>query len=1270
MGSNRYARFLCTESSGGSQGAAAGDMEFYEKYIETVTGNDEQTRLSVDAIMGRMDELLKDRPDGRLSGLVVGRVQSGKTRNYVGLALKAAEAGWNVIIVLTSAIKALAEQTEKRMERDFRKSRVFANCAAHLDFLGKGANQDAEILSEPDATFFFWGVAMKQTTSLGNIERWLSVNSRYEKNMRVLVIDDEADNATPDSNAGNEAAAEERESFVQSVADAMLKEEKNVKNGNGKGFRALSEWLDGLWMQNDFDEEANTPQAACFHELKEWLALSRAPRVIIDNILDSDKYKHLLGLDALADENDKLGEDLAAVARRFFSGRSELRSPGAFVRALQSVFAIAKGRSRINKAIISLVDKPSPDATDYIHHFEKCAYIAYTATPYACILNERPDQTTIYADFIYSLGKSPKYFGLDEIYGQDIRNATSRMDIVRSIPDEEEGGILAPIEGARKYVGSDGKERLAASSVRIKDNLDCVWEIPVPAEDSERFDDDEDDDDCCEDYVDMKMQGTWQTLKDSIAWAFCCAAARRWRRINVPRDDGDVSGSGGTAQDAPIDERWTTMLFNISQMRVIHDKTAERLKNYLDCRLADKRAVTSFTRECKALWKRETSRFTIDKFDALFQGSAARKETYGEVGAVPPWEAIEEHFRYFLRKQNRHVIVINSTGRETKENQSFYTQSSDNRLGTLRGDHLWFICGGNTIARGLTLEGLVASYFDRVKKSVAVDTMTQMGRWFGYRIGYELLPRVWMTPYSVREFKYTAIVEDRMHASIADNFANKSSPCDCANYQMVYYYGRKLSGRAKAMRKLDVGVGTYGSTNEISIDRTDAEDVLKHVRRFMAELQVSYALTREEQKRRERECLYGRTPLWRNVPKARIASFLEDVAVCSPDSTRRLLKSLAREAANDAPSAVWDVVVAEPANAKGGRVCDIGGPRRYALGRPSATTVVKGVARFSAARLHMPYYADIPTRAINAMDFKVLRDHLDKDIIPSIAKELENGARMPKLEKALAPYGKGTLKERFAMFMMEMDREPYEKSVPEGIHGKIRGKLEGFRNRSSSEYMEAVHKLAGNCKPMLQIYLIEPPKEAKLGNLPLVALAFYWPAHEPDKFLAVTTGLEETPPPPSPRKFYRVVEEVLADWDFPMATKRLRNTVIERLWPSCTASFFDTHIAKIPEGWKYEAVPKCNAYMPQGWGAATSVNKRMAFALCEAAINLLRKDSKKHKSSDVFAKILEDPKLGDFFRANDPNDLAYFNGLLTGRFLSENGIKKTCGRPITLQYQG
>ncbi|MFO5677726.1 Z1 domain-containing protein, partial [Klebsiella pneumoniae] len=39
--------------------------------------------------------------------------------------------------------------------------------------------------------------------------------------------------------------------------------------------------------------------------------------------------------------------------------------------------------------------------------------------------------------------------------------------------------------------------------------------------------------------------------------------------------------------------------------------------------------------------------------------------------------------------------------------------------------------GGNTLSRGLTLEGLVASLF--IRPSNTYDTLLQMGRWFGYR---------------------------------------------------------------------------------------------------------------------------------------------------------------------------------------------------------------------------------------------------------------------------------------------------------------------------------------------------------------------------------------------------------------------------------------------------------------------------------------------------------------------------------------------------------
>jgi len=50
--------------------------------------------------------------------------------------------------------------------------------------------------------------------------------------------------------------------------------------------------------------------------------------------------------------------------------------------------------------------------------------------------------------------------------------------------------------------------------------------------------------------------------------------------------------------------------------------------------------------------------------------------------------------------------------------------------------------GGFSLSRGLTLEGLMVSYF--LRNSMMYDTLMQMGRWFGYRQGYDDLCRVWM----------------------------------------------------------------------------------------------------------------------------------------------------------------------------------------------------------------------------------------------------------------------------------------------------------------------------------------------------------------------------------------------------------------------------------------------------------------------------------------------------------------------------------------------
>ena len=95
---------------------------YFPKYLASIP-KDNRTPMAVNASIERLDEVIgaKASSSPRGNGLIVGRVQSGKTRNYIGLMLKAVDEGWNVIIVLTSAITTLAKQTRNRIVGEFAK---------------------------------------------------------------------------------------------------------------------------------------------------------------------------------------------------------------------------------------------------------------------------------------------------------------------------------------------------------------------------------------------------------------------------------------------------------------------------------------------------------------------------------------------------------------------------------------------------------------------------------------------------------------------------------------------------------------------------------------------------------------------------------------------------------------------------------------------------------------------------------------------------------------------------------------------------------------------------------------------------------------------------------------------------------------------------------------------------------------------------------------------------------------------------------------------
>lgn len=72
--------------------------------------------------------------------------------------------------------------------------------------------------------------------------------------------------------------------------------------------------------------------------------------------------------------------------------------------------------------------------------------------------------------------------------------------------------------------------------------------------------------------------------------------------------------------------------------------------------------------------------------------------------------------------------------------------------------------GGNSLSRGLTLEGLNISYFFR--NSQMYDTLLQMGRWFGYRESYADLCRIWLTVDAQHWYSHITMATEELRTEI------------------------------------------------------------------------------------------------------------------------------------------------------------------------------------------------------------------------------------------------------------------------------------------------------------------------------------------------------------------------------------------------------------------------------------------------------------------------------------------------------------------------
>ena len=205
---NRYKRFLETS----------------EKMPPSVV---KDIDLRTDDILGRLESpRRKGKWDRR--GMVVGNVQSGKTSNYTGLICKAVDAGYKVIVVLAGLNNDLRRQTQLRIDSGFvgRNTEKKSNYNQTNSRIGAGLLLGFDVppvttLTSSDMDGDYRQGAHKVKPAIGGdpviavvkknvtpLKNLLSLFSSYNNagvipNAPFLLIDDEADNASINTNAIN-----------------------------------------------------------------------------------------------------------------------------------------------------------------------------------------------------------------------------------------------------------------------------------------------------------------------------------------------------------------------------------------------------------------------------------------------------------------------------------------------------------------------------------------------------------------------------------------------------------------------------------------------------------------------------------------------------------------------------------------------------------------------------------------------------------------------------------------------------------------------------------------------------------------------------------------------------------------------------------------------------------------------------------------------------------------------------------------------------------
>ena len=348
-----------------------------------------------------------------------------------------------------------------------------------------------------------------------------------------------------------------------------------------------------------------------------------------------------------------------------------------------------------------------------------------------------------------------------------------------------------------------------------------------------------------------------------------------------------------------------SMMINITRFNDTQALVWERVTEYLEAlrnaieQLSDM-SLTLFckNRYCRALYELYHN---DDFFKEIREGNP-------DIGTGPvAWEAIQQGLYEEIKKFI--VVVINSrNGQMNNIDPSGRKKRFDYDDKKDEGARVIAI-GGMVLSRGLTLEGLMTSYYSR--NAGAYDTLLQMCRWFGYRPKYMDLCRIYLTQVSIDQFDAVLTATEDLKEQFSEMKLRDKKPIDfglmikeCPDTletTLLITSRNKMRGTQVFERRLNYS-GVYADTSKMSKSPTANRQNLDAFNRFCNNVSFSW-------KTKDGDPTTHRYYMAQNVSQHYIAQLFRDLSI--PIENKKFNTNGLAEYIEDSDKfPYWDVVIA------------------------------------------------------------------------------------------------------------------------------------------------------------------------------------------------------------------------------------------------------------------------------------------------------------------------------------------------------------------------